>query len=535
MAKLVGVVHENEEDSSGSNFNSRCLARRQLPLTIEQDLTMIMALDDACLACCSSTLYDVEEKTVNDINSSIQTFQRKYEALNRDELTAALMVNFNDLMSTLATEVSCVGCRRSVEAMLQKLHDSGDPALEPLVITDDKVISVNRDHILTPQSLANLFCNQLHRLRTTYIEPITGAKTRKKTGNNRCAAHSLGLGSKKLLTFGHWTNTWKCMERECQEECVLIHFDLLRETIDRYLKKHSFCDECTKMVNKAYNMLVVEDDCSSGESSDHEHNQANNCKAPIPVDTDHKKISKIYNGLTSCVSDQHVHVECKEEVVGHLIEMAEPELSGLRQERHAKTLEIAQKEVLTCIGICLYERFQRIQQRLREGQQACDLLFYVALQSLKHSFEMAFESKQGISDLEKLCQEFDEEDRKKEVKAQKKRDKKKKKKEIMIPKQEITSGQLIVEKLEKKAAMALCQHEVSLLANPCIGKNEPISVLKLASILDQDVSNDDSEDDGENEIPQEEIQQYLQEVSEQREELRRNLRQRFAQLCVNGL
>ena len=122
-----------------------------------------------------------------------------------------------------------------------------------------------------------------------------------------------------------------------------------------------------------------------------------------------------------------------------ILEMAEPELSGLRQERHAKTLEIAQKEVLTCIGICLYERFQRIQQRLREGQQACDLLFYVALQSLKHSFEMAFESKQGISDLEKLCQEFDEEDRKKQVKAQKKRDKKKKKKEV-IPKQETTSG-----------------------------------------------------------------------------------------------
>ena len=31
--------------------------------------------------------------------------------------------------------------------------------------------------------------------------------------------------------------------------------------------------------------------------------------------------------------------------------MAEPELSGLRQERHAKTIEIAQKEVLTCIGM----------------------------------------------------------------------------------------------------------------------------------------------------------------------------------------
>ena len=50
------------------------------------------------------------------------------------------------------------------------------------------------------------------------------------------------------------------MERECQEECVLIHFQLLRETIDRYLKKHSFCDECTKMVNKAYEMLVADED-----------------------------------------------------------------------------------------------------------------------------------------------------------------------------------------------------------------------------------------------------------------------------------
>ena len=73
-------------------------------------------------------------------------------------------------------------------------------------------------------------------------------------------------------------------------------------------------------------------------------------------------------------------------------------------------------------------RFQRIQQRLREGQQACDLLFLIALKSLKKSFEMAFESKQGISDLEKFCLELDEEDRRKKEKAQKKRDKKSKQK-----------------------------------------------------------------------------------------------------------
>jgi len=141
-----------------------------------------------------------------------------------------------------------------------------------------------------------------------------------------------------------------------------------------------------------------------------------------------KKSGDLYKGITACPADQHVHVECSPAFVSKLITMAEPELSGLKQERHAKTIEIAQKEVLTCIGICLYDRFQRIQQRLREGQQACDLLFLIALKSLKKSFEMAFESKQGISDLEKFCLELDEEDRRKKEKAQKKRDKKSKQK-----------------------------------------------------------------------------------------------------------
>ena len=54
------------------------------------------------------------------------------------------------------------------------ISNSGDPALEPLVISGDKVISVGRDHIMTPQALANLFCNQLHRLKTTYIDTSSG-------------------------------------------------------------------------------------------------------------------------------------------------------------------------------------------------------------------------------------------------------------------------------------------------------------------------------------------------------------------------
>ena len=49
MVKLVGVLGGGEEGGAASP--RVCLARRQLPLTIEQDLTMIMALDDYCMAC----------------------------------------------------------------------------------------------------------------------------------------------------------------------------------------------------------------------------------------------------------------------------------------------------------------------------------------------------------------------------------------------------------------------------------------------------------------------------------------------------
>ena len=63
---------------------------------------------------------------------------------------------------------------------------------------------------------------------------------------------------KKLVTMSNWLDTWACMEQECREEALLLPFASIRHTLDGYLKKHSFCSECTNMVNKAYNLLVEE-------------------------------------------------------------------------------------------------------------------------------------------------------------------------------------------------------------------------------------------------------------------------------------
>ena len=68
-----------------------------------------------------------------------------------------------------------------------------------------------------------------------------------------------------------------------------------------------------------------------------------------------------------------------------------------RRERHAKTMEVAQEEVVTCVGLCLLERLQRVAQRLREEEQMADMLQFASLQAMRRSFELAVESKRGFS------------------------------------------------------------------------------------------------------------------------------------------
>lgn len=67
-------------------------------------------------------------------------------------------------------------------------------------------------------------------------------------------------------------------------------------------------------------------------------------------------------------------MQCETDFIAHLIGRAEPELAGGR-DRHAKTLDIAQEEVLTCLGIHIYERLHRIWQKLKAEEQTWQILF----------------------------------------------------------------------------------------------------------------------------------------------------------------
>nr|XP_006138693.1 gametogenetin-binding protein 2 isoform X5 [Pelodiscus sinensis] len=422
MARLVAVCRDGEEEFP--------FEKRQIPLYIDDTLTMVMEFPDNVL--------NLDGYQNN--GAQLKQFIQRHSMLKQQDLNIAMMVTSREVLSALSQLVPCVGCRRSVERLFSQLVESGNPALEPLTVGPKGVLSVTRSCMTDAKKLYTLFyvhgsklndmidaipkskknkrC-QLHSLDTHKPKPLgegsNSTLSTEKLGADKKNSEDNRKESKCRITFhygpfqgaarGCWMDVWELMSQECRDEVVLIDSSCLLETLETYLRKHRFCTDCKNKVLRAYNILIGELDCSKEKGY---------CAA-------------LYEGLRSCPHERHIHVCCETDFIAHLLGRAEPEFAGgyERRERHAKTIDIAQEEVLTCLGIHLYERLHRIWQKLRAEEQTWQMLFYLGVDALRKSFEMAVEKVQGISRLEQLCEEFSEEERVRELKQEKKRQKRK--------------------------------------------------------------------------------------------------------------
>ena len=73
-------------------------------------------------------------------------------------------------------------------------------------------------------------------------------------------------------------------------------------------------------------------------------------------------------------------------------------MAGDRRERHAKTIKIAQEEILTCVGVFLYERLVKLWQRLKADEQTWQILFLLGVETLKKKLEIVLENREGINE-----------------------------------------------------------------------------------------------------------------------------------------
>ncbi|XP_075220164.1 gametogenetin-binding protein 2 isoform X2 [Lycorma delicatula] len=381
MAKLVDVYRNDKQK----------LARRQLPLVVDDNLTMVMDLNSM------GFVYD--NQTVK--GKELEEFLEKYKILSYQEVRSAFQVTCKDILTVLGQTIPCVGCRRSVERLFYQLMKSGHPALEPIIITSDGILTIQEDHFTWP----HLLCTLLHGHSSTRLNDLVESQSRSKK-SRRCVLHSLDSQRTRALTTS-WRDIWSIMRPQCRDEVVLIEASTLLTTLESYLRKHRFCGECRTKVLRAYSLLVEE-----------------------PEPTKEKGyMPGLYAGIKRCLPDKHIHLQTETEYISNLISRAEPELTGSRRERHAKTLEIAQEEVLTCLGICVYERLHRIQLRLKEEECTCQVLAAIAIDGLCRNFEVAVELKRGISQLELLYEELTKEEQLKQQRREHKKLRRKKRKE----------------------------------------------------------------------------------------------------------
>ncbi|XP_043577879.1 gametogenetin-binding protein 2-like isoform X1 [Bombus pyrosoma] len=379
MAKLVDVWRDDDPVD---------LTRRQMPFIVDENLTMVMDINGLG-AICDSPLVCGKE---------LDEFTRKFNMLTKEEIKASFEVTCKDMLAILGQAVPCVGCRRSVERLFYDLMKSGHPALDPLVITPEGLLSIKDDVLESPQ----LLCTMLQGHSTRLNSLVEGQPRNKKS--RRCVLHSLEIQRMRPPPSA-WKEVWDCMDHSCRLALSLIESNSLEATLDTYLRKHRFCGECRTKVLLAFSLLTTE---------------------PEP-EKEKGYVASLYYGIRRCIRDRHVHIPTNPYFMDNLMGRIQPELMG--RERHAKTLEIAQEEVLTCLAMCVAERLHRIHRRLREEETVCKVLAAVAVDALSRNFQMAVEVKQGISQLELLYEELTREEIAKQQRREKLRLKRKKKKE----------------------------------------------------------------------------------------------------------
>ncbi|CAG9763905.1 unnamed protein product [Ceutorhynchus assimilis] len=344
---------------------SNKLESRQLPLVVDENLTLVMDIKNSNIIC------DAQNLSHKELNE----FAAKFSMLSPEQFEAALQISRPELLEVLNQNVPCVGCRRSVERLYFHLLDFGHPTLDPIVVKSDGTITLKKEK-RSYNVLANIFHGHAQRLET-----LVDTQPKRNKKSVRCLLHSLDSQRNRPIT-PVWRDIWDCMKIDCRKDVCVIEASSLHATLENYLRKHRFCGECRTKVLKAYTILVEEEE-------------------PIK---EKGYVSSLYSGIKRCLVDKHIHLNPKTEYITKLIVRAEPELLG--RERHAKTLEIAQEEVLTCLGICMYERLHRVYMRVREEERTCQLFAAVAVHSLSRSFETQVEKVRGVSQLELFYEEF---------------------------------------------------------------------------------------------------------------------------------
>ncbi|CAK4626952.1 hypothetical protein LEN26_019886 [Aphanomyces euteiches] len=266
--------------------------------------------------------------------------------------------------------------------------------------------------------------------------------------SKRCTLHSAKLKTHPRPSA--FTSLWEKMSAEYQSDITQIDSDQFLNDLECYLRRHRFCCRCKEKVLEAYDLLVgsgcSESDCedcaglhcfsdkSSQDDSSHEEHQSS-------TSSNDEQSSYLFDELSFCRDTNQIVVPCNLDYLLQLMDRADQEVI---MDRHARTLAEAQDEVLTCMGLVVWDKLQMMWSKIQCEERSAELLLYCSIATIKHNFDMAVEALHGQEIMEQLLAE-EEEDEKRTVRKKEKRKEKKKKRKAK-KQEEISEEDAIPEK-----------------------------------------------------------------------------------------
>ncbi|DBA03464.1 TPA: hypothetical protein N0F65_002872 [Lagenidium giganteum] len=366
-------------------------------------------------------------------------FRKRWLLLTESERTASLRADFDQFFHTAVELLPCLGCRSSTEALFHKLSD-GSCRPPPLVVNSGLRFEKGRGqgfrlsdtYLHDSDASLSLFLHQ-ERWGNTTLAKLGRAS--KSSSRARCPLHTQrARGRPRPAAF---EVMWNKLPEEHQRHLAHIDSDQFLTDLECYLRRHRFCCRCKEKVLEAYDLLIGSscseddcEDCAGFDCSDKSHPDHGS-----DYSDDLHYTSYLFDELCYSRATSHIIVPCHIDYMSQLMTRADQEIVGDWGDRHARTIAEAQDEVLTCLGMVIWEKMQNLWTKTRSEKQSEELLVHCAVSTIRKNFDIAVEALHGKEMMEQLLAEEDDESRRLAKKKEKRKEKKKKRKNATKTKQ----------------------------------------------------------------------------------------------------
>ncbi|XP_075253128.1 uncharacterized protein LOC142344928 [Convolutriloba macropyga] len=333
---------------------------------------------------------------------------RNFAMVSYEQFSKCVNLSTKEVLAIGGADITCVGCRKGIETLLDNLKQSQFSKFEKFEFASCSKIKILYKHsdIKSADSLIEKLSVSKFRVKEIF-------EALPKKNKTRCVYHSVNhdLGGNRESQI-QWNVLWENTTPSCRKEILRISESELKTSQEMFTKKHKFCDDCQYHLSNAFKLLFEPENAPKYE--------------------DYNPDTYQFLSMETCATtgERFVCVAPETSVLADMMDRLKNQMntSNPNEERHARTLDVAQKEAVLCIAMFLYKRVQAIVMKFSAFVACVELLPHVVWLTFRSKLEAAVEDVEGLMRIDKTLKEIALVDAKHEAQKERKREKKRNRK-----------------------------------------------------------------------------------------------------------